>query len=114
MMCGPLKGKKQQIIAYACYDDNPDATKNKLVGKPLTIFESHKVKSALEWMIQQHEERIEVMIKLIEFNFSEPIEYYTEEYEFYDDKNTFMRFLDYIKQEYEAIMILEEGLEDVL
>jgi len=83
----PLKGKK------------PNS------NKIAPIFNYMEIKSALEWMIAIHEERIEELIEewqSIELSISiNPFEHdvvYTER----------------IDNEYEAIMILEEGLSDVI
>ena len=48
IMYEPLVGKKEKIVAYACYDENKDTTKNKIVGKPLTVFQFESVESAVK------------------------------------------------------------------
>lgn len=102
-MCEPLREKKANIVAYACYGKNHDTTRNKIVGKPLQIFEFHNVKSALEWMIQIHEEKIEELIKKCKNQAMS-----------YDMMNWVNAYVHRINIEYESITILEAGLEDVI
>ena len=67
------------------------------------LFTEDDVKSALEWMIQKHEDRIEQILMVIEdvINHSE-------------FEHSFSMEFMMIDREYEAIMILEEGLSDVI
>ena len=60
------------------------------------------IKSSLEWMIEQHEERIEETILILE----------NEDWRKHRDLICFV--MGEIKYRYESIMILEEGLSDVI
>ena len=92
-MSEPLKGKKIQEECGCFHYDEDD------------------VKSALEWMIEQHEERIELLIeKLVMW---QPTSIYMDK----DNQVYSYPWIFIIKQineEYESIMILEEGLSDVI
>ena len=92
-MCEPLKGKrrKDEIEWYN--------------------FSFYAVESALNWMIQAHEEKIEELINdLIKYGCQcisgdwVPVIHY---------KYISTKLLE-INREYESIMILEEGLSDVI
>ena len=63
------------------------------------VYIEDDVKSALEWMIAIHEEKIETAISVIKGERWHP---------------TMRIVIDFINNEYEAIMILEEGLSDVI
>ena len=80
----------------------PETLKNKKLDSYHSgCVKLHDVKSALEWMIQIHEERIEELIKEVGNN----IMMY---------ENDSLWYCDMIRKEYESFMILEAGLEDVI
>ena len=89
---------------------------NNYKGIPLTSFSKDKIKSALEWMIQNEEQDIEEAIKDIVKMKKKDIE------ELGLDKfpkpfvNELLRLLVsiYIEAKYESIQNLEAGLEDVI
>ena len=92
-MSEPLKGKKGMCTEY-----------------PQDCWITDDIKSAFEWMIQKHEEKIELLIeKLIIW---QPTSIYTDE-----NNDTYpynwIFLVKQIKDEYESIMILEEGLSDI-
>jgi len=112
---GPLRGKiKKTNTAYIEDVLFPDD-----VPLNYEYIIKDDVKSALNWMIQIHEKRIEELIKTIQHNFWE----LPEEYEDYNDGDLwipngdgypFREYLRLIDIEYASIMILEEGLSDVV
>jgi len=93
----PLKGKEEEF--------NKGVINYKVKG-----FKSNDVKSALEWMIAIHEERIEELI--IEYKKNcDTIDLEGTKYSLLKNGKY---ILNKIQTEYEAIMILEEGLSDVI
>jgi len=68
-----------------------------------TVFAVESVKSALEWMIQIHEEKIEEIIREIDLVGMQ-----------YDYYKWIDPLIHRIEIEYESIMILEVGLSDVV
>ena len=89
-MSEPLKDK--------CYTDN----------EGYQVFGKESIESALEWMIEQHEEKIEELIKNINV-IDENSPYFNG-----DGASYLFDVIDEINREYESIMILEEGLSDVI
>ena len=90
----PLKGKKTYFNEV-----EQGSNWNAVEG-----FYKDDVKSAIEWMIAIHEERIEELIAEIKEYWSiSPIH-----------NEVRRQILEMIGNEYEAIMILEEGLSDVI
>ena len=74
------------------------------------------VNSAFEWMIQIHEEKIEELIEWIEDHELNRHSYLISVYG-NDDKLYFTdreKMFERIDREYESIMILQAGLEDVI
>ena len=89
-MSEPLKGK--ELLGGNVVND-----------EELPYFDKSEVKSALEWMIEQHEEKIEELKKRIKEK--DGISGY---------KYTYYPEFGWIDIHKEAIMILQEGLSDVV
>jgi len=100
MKSEPLKGK----IMYEnlIYTDNSNFGDRDTVIRQWQDF-AKDIKSALEWMIQQHEKKIEYLIK--EMREQDSISFFKSEH--------YIIMLQ-LEREYESIMILEEGLSDVV
>lgn len=98
----PLKGKRM----YCSISQNNTISMPEVVDgsyvKDGNYFKVNDVKSALNWMIHQHEERIDDLIDTI------------QTYSWDGDWARYNRFLNNIRKEYENIMILQEGLSDVV
>ncbi len=114
-MSEPLKEKTRKVYDYDegggwCIDKENDIhreftkvkTESKMSEMDYKILPLKDIKSALEWMIQQHENIIDNYIK--ELN---KLEYEIDELYIID-------LCIWIGIEYDSIMILEEGLSDVV
>ena len=95
-MSEPLKGKEAISNQVEFFDLVGESVKDRF------YFETD-IKSALEWMIQQHEKRIDDLILILE---NQPLVggIWVEQGKMFRE----------IETHYESIMILEEGLSDVI
>jgi len=95
-MCKPLKGK---------------GTTNEFLERDSIVYRKEDIKSAMEWMIQFHEEQIEFLISTLQENFWYP----EDSHKYGKQEAVLMRILlRNIVSQYQAIMVIEEGLEDVI
>ena len=88
----PLKGKERTWYEYGEHTNHENIETK--------CFNKSAIKSALNWMIQIHEEKIETLIKTLA----------CVDWDTWDTFN----LINAIKNEYESIMILQEGLSDVV
>lgn len=99
-MSEPLKGKI--MYEMLVYSDNTNFGNRDKVIKQWQDF-AKDIKSALEWMIERHEEKIDELILTLE---NQPLVggMWVEQGKMFRE----------IKANYKSIMILEEGLSDVV
>ena len=94
-MSEPLRGKERTWYEYGEHTNHENIETK--------CFNKSAIKSALNWMIQIHEEKIEELIKeLKEWDMTTHL------------INRVRWYLKMLDREYESIMILEEGLSDAV